>query len=1115
MTQPLGEEFIQIRPLLAGFRAELQTQLAAALRGVVAQIPVAVSRAAAPAAAQVAAAASARATGATSVFQQLTAANPSAVFADLTAGSTQAAKAQETLSKRTQQTASELRRVGTSTRLAANESQNLARNVRTAETAVGRYSRGVVAATVASTGFFRAVSFASGAFLVGAAVGATIGAAVQEFRQMTVVGAQTAAVLKATGESANVTAGQVDALAQSQLKLTGTDDELVKQAENVLLTFRGIRNEVGAGNDVFTRSVKAVQDISSVFGTALTGSAVQLGKALQDPIRGVTALRRSGITLSQSQRDLIKNLVETGRTFTAQKIILGEVERQVGGTAEAIGQTLPGRLAILRESAKNSLGEFVKRLSESQDAAKGFSETTGGVGDAFKAIIPPITAAGKALGLSVTQAEKLGVLRPLVKTVTLLAVSFGAVKLALGVASAASALYTRATTIQTAASIAAGEAAEFEALKLGETAVAARAAGASAAASASRVGARAGAIALLTNPLVLVTAGITAATIAFVKFRGALANAPGTINATRRALEDLSNAVARNRDLTASLAGAREDVSVARFDVQAGQRTVARAQAAIQTSPAQAGSIEQIGLANRLVDAQEKLAQSNKALADAEVARDKIEGQLAENQRSRQFIITETTKGLQAQIAALARAKVPTIFGTFRTGLFGGASTTAQLQDFDELIKKLIAEGTPLDQTIGRVLRQIRQTLGALPTQQQITLAVRLVGQGRPIDEILGILGVGRGTEAIRARGLPVQPSFEQQAEEAFRASLALVAEERKRLGVLREINQTRKQELSTAQEQLAAARDAVVAAQDQQQAARRALADARQAAREAKQSVLDTIAAGRQAVTDAVTEAKSNLDSLGQTIAQALGQAGATIAGSLSAEQFNRIKERIRAGAGGPDTQQVRQQLQSEIQGGAAQAAPDLTRKFADLTNAFNTGKLTLPQFTRQFNLLLKDLDIKKFRSQFGTAAADLLLDAINKARAQARLIAEGPQRAGGAGRARLVDPLVAVKAAADDVAASQRRLTRSLRDIGDAQRDLQRSNVALRKAQVAVQEAQAVETRANTRATRANTRAQLQLQAVLRAIARKDTAKPKPKAKNTAGQEAGDINLVGANSP
>ncbi len=1104
MVEPLGSEFILIKPLLAGFRAELEAQLAAALRGVQAQIPVVASRAAAPVAAQVAAAA-----------VPARAAVPTTVFADLTSGSRAAATAQKELATSSKATADRLRLLSEQQRGAARESQNLTRNVRTAETAVGRYSRGVVAATVASTGFFRAVSFASGAFLVGAAVGATIGAAVQEFRQMTVVGAQTAAVLKATGESANVTAGQVDALAQAQLKLTGTDDELVKQAENVLLTFRGIRNEVGAGNDVFTRSVKAVQDISSVFGTALTGSAVQLGKALQDPIRGVTALRRSGITLSQSQRDLIKNLVETGRTFTAQKIILGEVERQVGGTAEAIGQTLPGKLAILRESAKNSLGEFVKRVSESQDVTRAFTETTGGIGDAFAAIVPAITAAGKALGLSVTQAEKLGVLRPLVKTVTLLAVSFGVVKLALGAASAASAIYVRATTIQTEASLAAGAAAEAEAIALGQTAVAARAAGASAAASAARVGVGAGAIGLLTNPLVLVTAGITAATIAFVKFRGALANAPGTINATRRALNDLSTAVERNRNLTASLAGARENVSVARFDVLAGQRTVARAQAAIQTSPAQAGSIEQIGLANRLVDAQQKLADANKALAAAEQERDRIEGQLAQNQRSRQFIITDTTKRLQAQIDALAKAKVPTIFGTFRTGLFGGASTTAQLQDFDELIKKLIAEGSPLDATIGRVLRQIRQTLGALPTQKQITLAVRLVGQGRPIDEVLGILGVGRGTEAIRARGLPVPPSFEQQAEEAFRASLALVAEERKRLGVLREINQTRKQELSTAQEQLAAAREAVVAAQDQQQAARRALADARQAAREAKQSVLDTIAAGRQAVTDAVTEAKSNLDSLGQTIAQALGQAGSTIAGALSAEQFNRIKERIRAGAGGPDTQQVRQQLQSEIQGGAAQAAPDLTRKFADLTNAFNTGKLTLPQFTRQFNLLLKGLDIKKFRAQFGTAAADLLLDAINKARAQARLIAEGPQRAGGAGRARLVDPLVAVKAAADDVAASQRRLTRSLRDIGDAQRDLQRSNVALRKAQVAVQEAQAIETRANTRATRANTRAQLQLQAVLRAIARKDTAKPKPKAKNTAGQEAGDINLVGANSP
>ena len=67
----------------------------------------------------------------------------------------------------------------------------------------------------------------------------------------------TQAILKATGGVANLTAKDVENLAQSQSKLTGVDDELIQAGENLLLTFKNVRNEVGAGNDIFTRATKA------------------------------------------------------------------------------------------------------------------------------------------------------------------------------------------------------------------------------------------------------------------------------------------------------------------------------------------------------------------------------------------------------------------------------------------------------------------------------------------------------------------------------------------------------------------------------------------------------------------------------------------------------------------------------------------------------------------------------------------------------------------------------------------------------------------------------------------------------------------------------------------
>jgi hypothetical protein len=63
---------------------------------------------------------------------------------------------------------------------------------------------------------------------------------------------------------------------------------------------------------------------------------VQLGKALEDPIKGLAALGKSGVTFTADQKALIKSLVETGDMLPkAQEIILKAVEMQVGGTAEA------------------------------------------------------------------------------------------------------------------------------------------------------------------------------------------------------------------------------------------------------------------------------------------------------------------------------------------------------------------------------------------------------------------------------------------------------------------------------------------------------------------------------------------------------------------------------------------------------------------------------------------------------------------------------------------------------------------------------------------------------------------------------------------------------------
>jgi len=202
---------------------------------------------------------------------------------------------------------------------------------------------------------------AAGAAGLGALV-YTLHAGVEEYSNAIKVGAQTNAVIKSTGGAAHVTAKHVDDLASSMLQKTGVDDETIKSGENLLLTFTNIRNEAGKGNDIFDRATKIMLDMSVALGQDTKQSAIQLGKALQDPIKGITALRRVGVNFTQAQQDQIKALVKSGDTLSAQKIILQELQREFGGSAEAAGKTLPGQMNILRENFNNLAGEIVQTV---------------------------------------------------------------------------------------------------------------------------------------------------------------------------------------------------------------------------------------------------------------------------------------------------------------------------------------------------------------------------------------------------------------------------------------------------------------------------------------------------------------------------------------------------------------------------------------------------------------------------------------------------------------------------------------------------------------------------------------------------------------------------------
>lgn len=186
-------------------------------------------------------------------------------------------------------------------------------------------------------------------------VGSFFRGAISEAIEAANVIAQTGAVIKSTGGIAGITAEHVDKLATKLSELTGVDDELIAQGENVLLTFTNIRDAAGKGNDVFTQATTLALDMSKALGTDLQGSIIQVGKALNDPIKGVTALQRVGVSFTEQQKEQIKVLTESGDVLGAQKVVLAELSKEFGGVAEAVATPIE-KLKVVFKNLQEDVG---------------------------------------------------------------------------------------------------------------------------------------------------------------------------------------------------------------------------------------------------------------------------------------------------------------------------------------------------------------------------------------------------------------------------------------------------------------------------------------------------------------------------------------------------------------------------------------------------------------------------------------------------------------------------------------------------------------------------------------------------------------------------------------
>ena len=180
-----------------------------------------------------------------------------------------------------------------------------------------------------------------------AGAGALITKNVQSLARIETINAQTAQTISSMGNAANISAVEVEGLAGKLESLTAIEAESIQEGANLLLTFGNIRNELGAGNDIFTQTTGIMVDMGVALKKGPVDTATMLGKALNDPIRGITALRKVGVSFTEQQLDQVKALQNTGDLMGAQKLILEELQKQYGGSGEAYAKTFTGQLELM------------------------------------------------------------------------------------------------------------------------------------------------------------------------------------------------------------------------------------------------------------------------------------------------------------------------------------------------------------------------------------------------------------------------------------------------------------------------------------------------------------------------------------------------------------------------------------------------------------------------------------------------------------------------------------------------------------------------------------------------------------------------------------------------
>lgn len=204
------------------------------------------------------------------------------------------------------------------------------------------------------------------------------------------------AALKATGMAAGVTRAELDEMAESLKQRTPFDDDEIRKGLSALIRFRDVQG------DIFRQAAQLAPDLAAALDTDVVGAYTRLGRALEDPEKGLRALREAGLNVTSTQEKVKKSMAETGDVAAAQKIILDDLAKSVGGAAAGENAGVYGSF----KAVGKAFDDFLKGLGQQEHSIRRMKQVADWASGAMRAVTP-----GGSTARGPTQAERSDALR--------------------------------------------------------------------------------------------------------------------------------------------------------------------------------------------------------------------------------------------------------------------------------------------------------------------------------------------------------------------------------------------------------------------------------------------------------------------------------------------------------------------------------------------------------------------------------------------------------------------------------------------------------------------------------------------------------------------------------